>query len=283
MTRSDIITLGSGRAEKPNEDVALADDDRAVFLVVDGVSSTAVGGVYPTPSPGLAAAQAFGDAAAVELMRESTIDELWASLRTAVEAGNDAVLAINAQRRSLIDYVAVDSACCVATVARIRAGRLYVAHSGDGAAYIVRSRTVSRITSDHLAHCRSHFRRRPCEADEVYFPRVRRDFRNNLRASVDDCPVGYGVYDGDRRALEFVDYLSIALRPHDRVLITTDGLASAPEVIERTVVRAADAARTAFLQKLADESDRAIATGELKADDRTAIFIDYDAPAGRTA
>lgn len=275
---SQALSLKKGNDTKPNEDVALADDDLAMYFVTDGVSSTRMDGRYPEPSPGLLAAQAFSAAFAATFQRASkdSIPSL-ETLKDAVTAGNEAVAIINATRKPHVDYIGIDMACCVATMACVLEGRILLAHLGDGAAYIVRSNTLFRATSDHMAHCRSHFKRDQGEADSEYFRRIRNHYRNDRVVSLRAVPVGYGVFDGDIRAMDFVDYLSVALRPSDRVILMTDGFSAARSTVERVLLETAAETQTVLLDRLRDETDLLISRGDLVPDDRTAVVVDADA------
>jgi serine/threonine protein phosphatase PrpC len=193
------------------------------------------------------------------------------ALRVGIRSANARLATLNASMTAP-DYIWSDHACCVATVAWLTSDRAVLGHLGDGAAVLLRSGLLTRCTDDHLAPIRSHLHRRPGETDNEYFPRIRRDWRNNPTATVGTVAVGYGVFDGHPDALGFVAYADLRLQPEDYLLLVTDGFARVPDhVLSR-----------ALLESLADGFDGSVArlaaalyeaVPDLTADDRTAILV----------
>lgn len=202
---------------KPLEDFALADDQQSIYIVCDGVTRSRVNGVYPKDSPAAHASRLFGEAAAGVLADVTSAVSAIESLRMAVAAGNEAVRRYNAMSISLPDYLENDLAGTVAIIGVVRDEMLHYAYNGDCCAYLVSPDGVRRLTVSQTASVSEY--RQTANGVEDHTLIIRRDFRNNKQS-----PYGYGVFTGEARALEWVEYRRLPLAAGHIVTLTTDGL-----------------------------------------------------------
>lgn len=56
---TSVSIINSKNINKPNEDFYLCDDDRGIYLLVDGVSRDKINGIYPNPSPSFDVSKLF--------------------------------------------------------------------------------------------------------------------------------------------------------------------------------------------------------------------------------
>lgn len=203
-----------GRQRSNNEDAYLADEDRSVFAVADGMGGHRAGDV----------------AAAVAL--ESVESRLTGddTLVAAIQAANLAVY-----RKSTEDP-ALRGMGTTFTALRIVEAAAYVAHVGDSRAYLWRDGALARVTDDHslVEELVREGRLTPEQAAE-----------HPQRAIITRAL-------GVEEELD-VDTYEIALRAGDRILLCSDGLTTMvpdPEIetilrSEPDAQRAADALVTA--------------------------------------
>lgn len=224
--KSEAVTIQNGKGiNKPNEDYYLNDDDRGIYILVDGVSRDKIGGIYPNPSPAFHVSRLFTETVYAFLADRLTegglpdgslsedgqrISEL---LPCAVKKGNDAVRAYNSQTRWENDFLPGT----VGIAAVVKHGRLYYAYIGDciglvvnGGKHLFTSCQTEKIAAHKKEFTAFEIRNRIC---------------NNTQH-----PYSYGVWNGDPRAMDFLRCGEIELDPEDRILLCSDGFS---DVMER--------------------------------------------------
>ncbi|HEU5196797.1 MAG TPA: protein phosphatase 2C domain-containing protein [Methylomirabilota bacterium] len=181
------------------EAAALA-SSRPLLVVADGMGGAA-GGEIGSAMAGTIICGQMQDA-----VRERRLRTAWQWRKTLIEAFDVANRRIHDRARH---DAALNGMGTTATAAAIARDVLYVAHIGDSRAYLVRDGKATRLTRDHtwLQYIRDAGRSADLSADD---PR-----RNALLKAL-----------GTGRELT-ADFFHTPVRPHDTVVLCTDGLWSA--------------------------------------------------------
>ena len=201
----------NNRPNKPCEDYLIAGEN--CFVVADGVTQSA--GEYHEGMETSRAAQAARMvaetvAAALTAAADPAAADPAAAAREAAERAVRAVAAYNADNPG--DFPA--AAVYVAGV--IREDTLHFSYVGDSMIALIRNGARIRLSEQQTGHLRVfgstsglHITKR-----QMY------DTITNNAAH----PLGYGVIDGDGRALDFLRASRLVLEPGDRVIFSSDGI-----------------------------------------------------------
>ena len=192
---------------RPNEDYCICDDANGVYVVLDGVSRDAVDGVYPNPSPAAVVSEIFADEVHKSLfeMLKSGISDYEAAVRNSMRIGNGCIAEYN--NRGSYDFLPGT----VGIVLLVRDGFAYFGFIGDGYGKVVskhESRIFTRCQTEYV-----HKHKKEYTTDEI------RNFICNNK----DHPAGYGVLNGAKEALQFIETGCFEFLPHEKILLYTDG------------------------------------------------------------
>lgn len=203
-------------AEKRNEDYYIADCEKGIFLVLDGVSRDASNGVYETPhlvpdvvsTLGKFIYQHISDA----LDRSDSID-IEQMLREAVSLGNAHIAGMTCQ------YAFKPGAVGVVCVFRHRC--FYYAFIGDCTGLVIREdKTYTEFTENQTDKLHHYIKQNAeNQGKRLSKDEIRNEICNNC-----DSPLGYGVLDGNPRALDFVKAAAMPLSAQDVIVLCTDGI-----------------------------------------------------------
>src|SRR5579871_1679788 len=122
----------AGRMRSENQDRSYVDEERGIFLVVDGLGGHAAGGI---------AADTALDAIRAELL--SLDGDVPNSVRNAIAAANNRICDAaesNEEWRGM---------ACVLTLAVMDGERVVAGHVGDSRLYLIWNGTIRKLTSDH--------------------------------------------------------------------------------------------------------------------------------------
>ena len=207
--RSGVAT-DPGLLRHRNEDRYWVDDDRGIFLVVDGIGGRAAG------------------EKAAELAVESIRDYLNSSggaaeqrVRAAITAANNA---IHAQAQECEEWRGM---ACVLTLALIEDDRMTIGHVGDSRLYLFWNGTIRKLTSDHSPVGEREDRAELSEEEAMLHPRrheVYRDVGSESRGATDR---------------EFIETRQCRFKSDAAILLCSDGLtdlltsAEISEIVER--------------------------------------------------
>jgi serine/threonine protein phosphatase PrpC len=192
--RSGVAT-DAGRMRAHNEDRSYVDDERGVFLVVDGVGG----------HPG-------GEKAA-----EIALQVIPAELEKARYAVKDRIRQAITEANNEISRLAQgDEAwkgmACVLTLAVVNDDRITVGHVGDSRLYLVWNGALRKLTSDHSPVGEREDRGELTEEEAMVHPRRHEVFRDvglRLRAPDED---------------DFIEIREFLFKPDAAILLCSDGL-----------------------------------------------------------
>ncbi len=204
----ELFTYRNTKAQdKPNEDVVAYDSGKNVGVLLDGVSRDRENGVYPEPSPAQVASKRFADVIFEEINQDylEDMDVIW-RIKKSIQKANDELKEYNKELAHAFP------AGTVGIVFAIADDCLHYGYIGDCYATIIRNgsgRCFTECQTKMVAKHKGEF-----TSDEIRF-----DLCNHIAH-----PCGYGVWDGNSDAMDFVKYGSIGLKPKDVLILYTDGL-----------------------------------------------------------
>ncbi len=192
--KSGAVT-DAGLLRARNEDRYWVDEERGIFLVVDGVGGHAGGEL---------AAET-----AVEAIRESIADSHAPAeerVRRAITAANNRIFELaqaEEERKGM---------ACVLTLAVVEDGQATIGHVGDSRLYLIWDGAMRKMTSDHSPVGEREDAGELSEEEAMAHPRrheVFRDVGSRRRAEGDE---------------EFIEILRCRFRPDAAMLLCSDGL-----------------------------------------------------------
>lgn len=208
----EIITIRNTKSvEKPNEDFVYFDKEKKFGMILDGVSRDKENGIYPNPSPAKIATEIFADVVNKWLVKSKNIS--LSVIKEAVQRGNGAVRNYNDKLRH--DF----PAGTVGIVFGINDNYLVYGYLGDCNGAIVRGNDFGIFTVKQTNEVVKH-------KHKYTSKQIRYDICNHIAH-----PCGYGVWDGNPSALDFVQYGEIKLQQGDIVLFYSDGMEKDIDVI----------------------------------------------------
>ncbi|HSN99629.1 MAG TPA: protein phosphatase 2C domain-containing protein, partial [Candidatus Nanopelagicales bacterium] len=205
-----IAAAGShpGREREINEDRVLAEPDRGIYAVVDGVGGESAGEV---------AAQLAVDVLRARLSRRTTeADRL---VREAIALANKQIWE-KAQAQPELAGMA-----CVLTVAVLDGAQATIGHVGDSRLYLLGRGEIRKVTRDHSPVGMREDAGELSEAEAMSHPRRNEIFRD----------VGSAPHEPDEDG--FIDIYHLPFDAESALLICSDGLSDlVPAAVIREVV-----------------------------------------------
>lgn len=208
----EFFTCKNTKSEdKPNEDYAFFDQELTVGMLLDGVSRDKEEGKYPVPSPSAIATKIFADS--ILECSKNYSDIGLGELQNIVSCANKEVQTYNGQLKHRFPAGTVGIVFC------INKSMLHYAYIGDSYAAIIRGNKRRVFTECQTGEVIKH--KREYTSDEIRF-----EICNHIHS----C--GYGVWDGNPDAMDYVKYGSIKLSKGDVIFLYSDGLAD--EVVTKS-------------------------------------------------
>lgn len=193
--------------DKPNEDVIRINetDEFVDIVLLDGVSRDRENGVYPNPSPATIITELFADNC-INVMKNENIDN-WSLdiLKRIIETSNEQMKGYNVQHNLGFP------AGCVGIILRVIRGKIYYAYIGDCTGVFLTNEEVKYFTFKQTEEVVKHKK-------ELTTKQIRYEICNNI-----NHPYGYGVWDGNPGAMDFVKYGEFDYKDGDVLLLFTDG------------------------------------------------------------
>lgn len=238
----EIYTCKNSKAsDKQNEDFVLYDGKEGVGLILDGVSRDRENGIYPSPSPAFRASKIFADSVLEKGEDDSAKGIL--KIQNKIRRANLELKKYNAQLGHRFP------AGTVGLVFSFERGCFHYGYIGDCYAAIIRDGSYRVFTECQTMMVAQH--KKEFTSDQIRF-----DICNHI-----SHPCGYGVWDGNENAMDFVKYGTIQIRKGDVIFMFTDGLLA--EVSEKST---AELVNCPLEQLFLRDSD-------VRRDDRTCIRI----------
>jgi PPM family protein phosphatase len=218
-----------GRLRTENQDRSYVDDERGIFLVVDGLGGHAAGEK---------AAETAVEVIAEELAR--TDSDVRQRIRCAIAAANNRICDLASENE------AWRGMACVLTLAVIREDRVVVGHVGDSRLYLIWNGAVRKLTSDHSPVGEREDRGELTEAEAMAHPRRHEVFRD----------VGSRHREPDEE--DFIEMKEFLFKPDAAVLLCSDGLSDLVTAAEMSeLVERYDGDPSKVARDLVDAANRA--------------------------
>jgi serine/threonine protein phosphatase PrpC len=239
MIQHSGVASDSGRVRELNEDRSFVDDERGIYLVVDGVGGHAGGDLAAEIALAVIASE-LADGPNVELL-----------IRRSITEANNQIF-----RKAASDET-LRGMGCVLTLAVLRSGRMTVGHVGDSRLYLIWNGGLRKLTSDHSPVGEREDRGELSEEEAMLHPRRHEVFRD----------LGSQMRDVDDE--DFVEVRDFPFKSDAAVLLCSDGLTdmlTSPEILAIVEHYSGDAEQTA--RQLVEAANEA---GGL--DNITAVFV----------
>lgn len=191
--------------EKPNEDFVLCDDQRNIYILLDGVSRDKVNGKYPNPSPAREVSKLFAREAYAYLKSICGQHGL-EQIREAFIKGNEAIERYN------IKYKGDFLPGTVGIICIIEKDRLFYGYIGDCYGRLIREDEIVMFTKCQTEKIAIHKK-------EFSPSEIRNRICNNAKH-----PYAYGVLTGQKEAIDFVVFGEYSLNDVDMVFLSSDGM-----------------------------------------------------------
>ena len=195
MAWASGMASDAGRVRSENQDRAYADDERGIFLVVDGLGGHAAG----------ERAAEIAMAAVREEMAKLDGDPK-DRIRRAITAANNRICEEAAANETLRGMA------CVLTLALISEDKVFVGHVGDSRLYLTWNGAIRKLTSDHSPVGEREDAGELNEAEAMSHPRRNEVFRD----------VGSRPRLPDEE--DFIEIKEFLFKPDAAILLCSDGL-----------------------------------------------------------
>lgn len=190
--------------DKPNEDFVLCDDERNIYILLDGVSRDKINGKYPNPSPAQEVTELFAREAYDYLKKNSGQYDL-EQVKGAFIKGNEAIENYNTKYNDFLPGT-------VGIICIVDEDRLFYGYIGD-----CYGRLISKSEIKFFTKCQT--REIAIHKKEFSASEIRNKICNNPRH-----PYAYGVLTGQKEAMEFVVLGECSLTNVDMVFLSSDGM-----------------------------------------------------------
>lgn len=200
----NLTSRNSKALDKPNEDYLICDDERYIYLLVDGVSRDKIGGVYPNPSPARVVSEIFANSVYGYLKSYSGHE----SILEAVRRGNYEIAKYNAKTKWENDFLPGT----VGIVAVIEDKVLYYCYIGDCYGLKVKENGEKFF----FTQCQTKLIAKYGKQFTAY--EIRNKICNNK-----SHPYSYGVLNGNENAMDFIVSGMIEIEGDEKIIICSDG------------------------------------------------------------
>lgn len=191
--------------DKPNEDFFISDDNNNIYILLDGVTVDRENGKYPNPSPACLASKIFAQKAYQYIKRNINNRNCILLIKESIRYANNAICLFN--KKNTFPF----SAGTVGIISIIRNMIFYYAYIGDCFGRLIRNNNITVFTEEQTLLVKKN--KKNLTTYEI----------RNLICNNPDHPYKYGVYNGDKRALDLISCGEIKLSYSDKIILSSDG------------------------------------------------------------
>jgi len=184
-----------GRVRLENQDRIYVDDERGIFLVVDGLGGHAAGEK---------AAETACEVIQAELANNN--GDIKDHIRSAIAAANNRIYDLAAENEDSRGMA------CVLTLAVVQDDKVTVGHVGDSRLYLIWNGAIRKLTSDHSPVGEREDRGELTETEAMMHPRRHEVFRD------------VGSHRHEPEDEEFIELKEFLLKKDAAILLCSDGL-----------------------------------------------------------
>jgi serine/threonine protein phosphatase PrpC len=229
-----------GRMRLENQDRFYVDDERGIFLVVDGLGGHAAGEK---------AAETACEVIQAQLPKDN--GDIKDRIRSAIAAANNRICDLAEENE------AWRGMACVLTLAVVQEDKVTVGHVGDSRLYLIWNGAVRKLTSDHSPVGEREDRGELTETEAMMHPRRHEVFRD------------VGSHRHEPEEEEFIELKEFLLKKDAAILLCSDGLSDQVTSAEiGSIVECYDGDPEKTARELVEVANRAGGS-----DNVTAIFV----------
>lgn len=195
------------RSDKTNEDFCICDNVNGVYILLDGVSRDTINGKYPNPSPARSVSEIFAHKVHSYLLSVMHNSNDFISIITdAIAHGNESVLEFNTKDQ----YSFLPGT--VGIIVLIHNDTISYGFIGDCFGRLVSKNSVYIFTRCQTEYVHKHI-------SEYTTYEVRNIICNNI-----SHPAGYGVINGEKEAMNFLETGEFKLSIGQKLVLSSDGV-----------------------------------------------------------
>lgn len=251
ILESSNISISSGTIkntkapDKPNEDSYINNNN--IFILLDGVSRDKENGIYPNPSPSEEVVKILTNSIYQYILKNQfNYNDINKLIKDSIINSNKLVKDYNMSKELSF------KAGAVGIIMYLKDNKLYYNFIGDCVGITVTD-SINKFTYSQTDKVHEH-------SKEFTKEEIRNVICNNI-----NHPCGYGVLNGDEKALDFVIEGIIDIKPNMSIILTSDGL---EDYINSSNIDIKSKSSSKILEE-------AIIKNNINQDDRTIIKIDF--------
>lgn len=192
--------------DKPNEDVAFYNEQKGIYIIMDGVSRDRENGKYPNPSPAYEVSKLFIEEAYSYLEKDIEWNNPEQSIKQAFQRGNEAIGKYN---RSFLKSDFLPGT--VGIIAIFHENMLYYGYIGDCIGILLGDGNKEEFTQCQTSEIHKHVK-------EYTAGYVRNEICNHI-----EHEYAYGVLDGRQGAMDFIVTGKRKIHGYRGCILATDG------------------------------------------------------------
>src|SRR3989339_105758 len=248
--KSKDIIIKNNDKSKPLEDYIINDKTHNIYIVLDGVTRSRNNGKYSIPSPSKIVTKKFGLSVhkMLKIFKNRYLPKQ--ALFMSIKYANEKIGEYNLKHN--FDFLPGT----VGIISFIKNDTFYYMYLGDCSGRIIRTKKSKLFT-----HSQTELINKNKNNFTTY--EIRNIICNNKKH-----PFGYGVFNGQKGALEFLQFGHIKLKQNDNILLYSDGfenLLNNNQTIWKEPIN---------IKSLANKANEIDKVNKLKSDDKALISIE---------
>ena len=203
---TSISIINKKEINKPNEDYYLCDDNEGIYIIVDGVSRDKINGIYPNPSPSEDVSKIFVESVYKYFLQSLYKKDKKLLLYEMINYGNEEIKKYNDKIKWENNFIPGT----VGIIVIMEYDKMHYAYIGDCVGSIINK------NKEIFTKCQT---KKIIQNKEKFSSmEIRNEICNNK-----NHPYSYGVLNGDKRALNFVEYGVVKIFEKDKIFLCSDG------------------------------------------------------------